>query len=66
MGYGAVVVLTVFMFCNVTEYARASTPLSCVDLWVLWNGCASVRVRGWCCRSGSSLTHPHITYRLLA
>jgi hypothetical protein len=43
----------VFSFCTVTEYARASTPLRYVALWVLWHVCAYVRIRGRGCGSGS-------------
>jgi hypothetical protein len=54
--YGTVILLTVFRFCIETEYARVSTPLSCVPLWVLYNVCMYVRVRKWGCGSRSSLT----------
>jgi hypothetical protein len=46
----------VFRFCIETEYARASTPVNCVALWVLRYVCAYVSVRKWGCRSGGSLT----------
>jgi hypothetical protein len=52
-----------FRFCTVTEYARASTPLSCVSLWVLWHVCAYVRVSDTITLGWVAGAHPLFSYR---